>query len=431
MPRFRYEAVTNTGASVTNTEEADSRADLVAKLKVRGYWPTMIEQSEASTDDSKKNASSSSIDSNTSNPVITAGTLRSQLAQLTVQKVKPAEVEFFTYQMATLVNSHIPLVRSLDITLSQINNVQLQRIIEQIKYDVEHGSTLADALSQHPKQFSDLYVSMIRAGEASGVLGEVMSRLAEFAERQRNLTNEVISALFYPLILMIMSVSAIAVLMVFVVPKFTAMFETMGGNALPGATQVLISIADFTSSYWWVVLGGGVISILLGRQFSKTADGELFFDRLKLRLPIFGNVFSNFAIVRFTRTMATLLENGVVLVPALNVAKDTVGNRIYSDAITKASEQIEGGSTLAHELDGSGVFPDMVVHMISIGEESGSPEQMLGKLSDYYDVEVRKTLERVTGSLGPLVILVMGLVIGFIAVAMILPIFEASSMIGG
>ena len=146
MPRFRYEAVTNTGTSVTNTEEADSRADLVAKLKVRGYWPTMIEQSEASPDDSKKITPSTSMDSNTSNPVITAGTLTSQLAQLTVQKVKPAEVEFFTYQMATLVNSHIPLVRSLDITLSQINNVQLQNIIEQIKYDVEHGSTLADAL---------------------------------------------------------------------------------------------------------------------------------------------------------------------------------------------------------------------------------------------------------------------------------------------
>ncbi len=431
MPRFRYEAVTNTGTSVTNNEEADSRADLVAKLKVRGYWPTMIEQSELTPDEAGNANTSLPPESSASDSAATASTLQAQLAQLTTRRVKPAEVEFFTYQMATLVNSHIPLVRSLDITLSQVNNPQLQRIIEQTKYDVEHGSTLADALSQHPKQFSDLYVSMIRAGEASGVLGEVMSRLAEFAERQRNLTNEVISALFYPLILMGMSVSAIAVLMVFVVPKFTAMFETMGGNSLPGATQVLISIADFTSSYWWAVLGGTIIAILFGRQFGKTENGELFFDQLKLRLPIFGKVFSNFAIVRFTRTMATLLENGVVLVPALNVAKDTVGNRIYSDALTMASEQIEGGSTLAYELDGSGVFPDMVVHMISIGEESGSPEQMLGKLSDYYDVEVRKTLERVTGSLGPLVILVMGLVIGFIAVAMILPIFEASSMIGG
>ena len=431
MPRFRYEAVTNTGTSVTNNEEADSRADLVAKLKVRGYWPTMIEQSELTPDEVGNANTSLPLESNVSNSASTAGTLQAQLAQLTARRVKPAEVEFFTYQMATLVNSHIPLVRSLDITLSQVNNPQLQRIIEQTKYDVEHGSTLADALSQHPKQFSDLYVSMIRAGEASGVLGEVMSRLAEFAERQRNLTNEVISALFYPLILMGMSVSAIAVLMVFVVPKFTAMFETMGGNSLPGATQVLISIADFTSSYWWAILGGTVIATLFGRQFGKTESGELFFDQLKLRLPIFGKVFSNFAIVRFTRTMATLLENGVVLVPALNVAKDTVGNRIYSDALTMASEQIEGGSTLAYELDRSSVFPDMVVHMISIGEESGSPEQMLGKLSDYYDVEVRKTLERVTGSLGPLVILVMGLVIGFIAVAMILPIFEASSMIGG
>ena len=425
MPRFQYEAITNTGVSVSNTEEADSRAELITKLKVRGYWPTLIEQSELAPGDSVNGATDEGLSEGTS-----GFSLQSILSQFTLRRIKSKEVEFVTYQMATLVNAHIPLVRSLEITLNQVKNPRLRSIIEQIKYDVEHGSTLADALAQHPKQFSDLYTSMIRAGEASGGLGEVLQRLAEFAERQRNLTNEVVSALFYPIILMGMSVSAVAVLMVLVVPKFTAMFDAMGGE-LPGATQLLISVADFTSSYWWAVLGGLSIATVLSRQFAQTDSGEVFFDRIKLRLPIFGQVFSTFAIVRFTRTMATLLENGVVLLPALSVAKDTVGNRVYKDTIAKAEAQIEAGSTLAHELEHDGSFPDLVVHMVTIGEESGAPEQMLTKLSEYYDAEVRKTLERITGSLGPLVILVMGLIIGFIAVAMMLPIFDASSMIGG
>lgn len=425
MPRFQYEAITNTGVSVSNTEEADSRAELITKLKVRGYWPTLIEQSELAPGDSVNGTTDEALSEGTS-----GFSLQSILSQFTLRRIKSKEVEFVTYQMATLVNAHIPLVRSLEITLNQVKNPRLRSIIEQIKYDVEHGSTLADALAQHPKQFSDLYTSMIRAGEASGGLGEVLQRLAEFAERQRNLTNEVVSALFYPIILMGMSVSAVAVLMVLVVPKFTAMFDAMGGE-LPGATQLLISVADFTSSYWWAVLGGVAIATVLSRQFAQTDSGEVFFDRIKLRLPIFGQVFSTFAIVRFTRTMATLLENGVVLLPALSVAKDTVGNRVYKDTIAKAEAQIEAGSTLAHELEQDGSFPDLVVHMVTIGEESGAPEQMLTKLAEYYDAEVRKTLERITGSLGPLVILVMGLIIGFIAVAMMLPIFDASSMIGG
>ena len=425
MPRFQYEAITNTGVSVSNTEEADSRAELITKLKVRGYWPTLIEQSELAPGDSVNGTTDEALSEGTS-----GFSLQSILSQFTLRRIKSKEVEFVTYQMATLVNAHIPLVRSLEITLNQVRNPRLRSIIEQIKYDVEHGSTLADALAQHPKQFSDLYTSMIRAGEASGGLGEVLQRLAEFAERQRTLTNEVVSALFYPIILMGMSVSAVAVLMVLVVPKFTAMFDAMGGE-LPGATQLLISVADFTSSYWWAVLGGLSIATVLSRQFAQTDSGEVFFDRIKLRLPIFGQVFSTFAIVRFTRTMATLLENGVVLLPALSVAKDTVGNRVYKDTIAKAEAQIEAGSTLAHELEQDGSFPDLVVHMVTIGEESGAPEQMLTKLSEYYDAEVRKTLERITGSLGPLVILVMGLIIGFIAVAMMLPIFDASSMIGG
>ncbi|MBI1925676.1 type II secretion system F family protein [Candidatus Poribacteria bacterium] len=407
MPRFRYEALTSTGVTVSQAQEANSQAELVSKLKTMGYWPTSIIEESAEAKGKKQ--------------------LQISLFR---PRIKPAEVEFFTYQMATLINAHVTLPRALAVTLEQLTNVELKRIVEQVKYDVEHGSTFYDALAQHPKVFPNLYVNMVKAGETGGVLGVVLERLAEFAERQRHLKNEVISALFYPAILLSLSVIAVSVLMTFVIPKFTAMFTELGVD-LPGPTQFLIYVTNFLSAYWWVILIGGVGVFLGIRQYMSTESGRLAFDRLKLKLPIIGVIFSTFALVRFTRTMATLLENGVVLLPALRVVKDTIGNLVYSNAVAEAEKEIERGSTLSRQLQEGHVFPPLVTHMIAIGEESGNPEQMLAKLSEYYDTEIKKNLERLTNSIGPLVILLMGLLIGFIAVAMILPIFEASSSLGG
>ncbi len=407
MPRFRYEALTSTGVTVSQAQEANSQAELVSRLKTMGYWPTSIIEESAEAEGKKQ--------------------LQISLFR---PRIKPAEVEFFTYQMATLINAHVTLPRALAVTLEQLINVELKRIVEQVKYDVEHGSTFYDALAQHPKVFPNLYVNMVKAGETGGVLGVVLERLAEFAERQRHLKNEVISALFYPAILLSLSVIAVSVLMTFVIPKFTAMFTELGVD-LPGPTRILIGITNFLSAYWWVILIGGIGAVFGIRQYLRTEGGRLAFDRLKLKLPIIGVIFSTFALVRFTRTMATLLENGVVLLPALRVVKDTIGNLVYSNAVAEAEKEIERGSTLSRQLQESRVFPPLVTHMIAIGEESGNPEQMLAKLSEYYDTEIKKNLERLTNSIGPLVILLMGLLIGFIAVAMILPIFEASSSLGG
>ena len=407
MPRFRYEALTNTGTVVTNTQEASDKAELVSRLKVMGYWPTSIVEDTAETQDRQ----------------------RIRIPFLPT-RIKPAEVEFFTYQMATLINAYVPLSRALGVTLEQITNIELKRVIEQVKYDVEHGSPLNDALAQHPRVFSELYVNMVKAGEAGGVLGVVLERLAEFAERQRLLKAEVTSALLYPAILLVLSIGAVAVLMTFVIPKFTGMFAELD-VALPGPTRFLIGITNFLSLYWWIILIAGIGGFVTLRQYLRTESGQLTFDRVKLKLPIIGIIFSNFALVRFTRTMATLLENGVILLPALRVVKDTIGNSVYGTAIANAEQEIERGSTLARELERSAVFPPLLTHMVAIGEESGDPEQMLAKLSVYYDLEIKKNLERLTSSIGPLVILFMGLLIGFIAVAMILPIFEASTSLSG
>ena len=406
MPRFRYQALTNTGSTVSNVEDANSKAELVSSLKIRGYWPTdIVEDIEGNDDEESK--------------------FRFSIRR----RVKPKDVEFFTYQIGTLINSHIPLARALDITLEQIASITLRQVIHQVKYDVEHGSTFANALAEHPKVFSDLYINMVKAGEAGGVLGVVLARLAEFAEGQRNLKNEVVSALFYPAVLFVLSGLAIAVLMVAVVPKFTVMFEDMG-TQLPPLTRGLIGFANFVSSFWWIILIMIIVLSIAFSRFIQLENGRLIFDRIKIRLPLIGQVFNSFAIIRFTQTMATLMENGVTLLPALRVVKDTIGNKVYSNAVLSAEQEIERGSTLARELERTKVFPPVVMHMISVGEESGSPQQMMSKLSEYYDLETKKNLERLTSLVGPLVILFMGVIIGLIAFAIIDPILKMSASIG-
>ena len=406
MPIFRYEALTHGGDTVNNTLEADSKAELISRLRQMGYWPTqVVEEIEEA-----------------------APTNVRRWLEIGRSRIKAADVEFFTYQLATLVNAYVPLPRALEVTLGQIQNPALHRIISQVKYDVEHGATFNDALTQHPKVFSDLYVNMVRAGESGGVLGLVLERLAEFAERQRLLKNDVISALFYPVILLTLSVSAVAVLMILVIPKFTAMFNDLG-VALPLPTRILIGATDAFQTYWWLGLLIAIVGVAGLRQYLQRETGQVWFDRLKLKLPLFGPIFSTFAIVRFTRTMATLLENGVRMLPALQVVKDTIGNKVYSNVVAAAETEVEQGSTLSRELGKSKDFPEFVTHMIAVGEESGEPVHMLSKLSEYYDLEIKKSLERLTSSIGPLVILLMGIVIGFIAVAMILPIFEANQLL--
>jgi type II secretory pathway component PulF len=407
MPRFRYEALTSTGNVVSNSQEANSKAELVSNLKTKGYWATSIIEENASEIEEK----------------------RLQIS-LFGGRIKAAEVEFFTFQLATLINAHVTLPRALGIALEQISNPGLRQVVEQVKVDVEQGAIFNATLAQHPKVFSNLYVNMVKAGEAGGVLGVVLERLSEFAERARLLKNEVISSLFYPAILFASSIIALAVLTIFVIPKLTVMYADMGVD-LPRLTQFLITATNFVSVYGWILLVGCVAIALGIRQFVRTESGRLTFDRLKLKLPLVGSVYSNVALVRFTRTMATLLENGVVLLSALRVVKDSIGNLVYSNAVTESEKGIERGSTLSRELQESNVFPSLVTHMITVGEESGNLEQMLAKLSTYYGVEIKKDLERLTSSIGPLVILVMGVVIGFIAVAMILPIYGATDLVAG
>jgi len=270
---------------------------------------------------------------------------------------------------------------------------------------------------------------MVSAGEAGGVLGIVLVRLSEFAERERKLKTAVSSALFYPAILMIMSSIALLILTLFVIPKFTIMFSEMNVT-LPLPTRILIGFTNFVKAHWWMVLVALITITVLFRFYAKSENGKKEIDRIKIQTPLLGHMFRAFALARFSRTLSTLLENGVLMLTALKIVKETIGNRVYRDAIETCAHELEHGSTLALPMGKSGVFPSLLTHMISIGEESGSPEEMLIKLAEYYDTEVKKYLDRITSVLGPIVILIMGLIIGSMAVSIILPILEASTMLG-
>lgn len=403
MPRFNYQAMTRTGGVVNGTLEAETSAELVSKLKGSGYFPMEVREEVA---EEKRRL-----------PVLRLG-----------RRVKSSEVEFFSYQLATLLNSGVPLIRALSVAAEQITNDTLRSAIDQIRYDVEHGSTLYDALGQHKRIFSDLYINIVRAGETGGVLGLVLARLADFSEKQRKLKSAVIAALFYPAILVFVGSGIGTVLTLFVIPRLSSMFAELG-TALPWPTQVLMAITGFIRGYWWVILLMVIVAAISLRQYRRTESGKSNIDRLKLKLPLAGGIFLTSALSRFTRTLGTLLDNGVPILQSLAIVRETIGNIVYRNIVETSEKEVERGESLAASLQRSGEFPALVTHMLAIGEESGNPQEMLTKLSEYYDTEMDKRLDRISGLVGPLIILVMALAVGFLVAAAVLPIFEASSMI--
>lgn len=403
MPRFNYQAMTKTGSVVSGTLEAENSIELTSKLKGSGYYPMSV--SEVVVEEKRRI------------PGLRLG-----------GRVKQSEVEFFSYQLATLINSGVQLIRALRVASEQVTNVTLRDAIDQIRYDVEHGSTLHDALGRHTKIFSDLYINIVRAGETSGVLGLVLARLADFSEKQRKLKSAVISALFYPMILIFVGLAIGAVLTLFVIPRLSTMFTEFGAE-LPWPTQVLMTITGLVRGFWWVVLLLIVGSVIGLRRYGRTDVGKYNIDKFKLRLPLIGTIFSTAALSRFSRTLGTLLGNGVPILQSLAIVRETTGNTVYRRVIEESEKEVERGESLANSLQRSGQFPALVTHMLSIGEESGNPQDMLEKLSEYYDTEMDKQLERISSIVGPLIILFMAMAVGFLVAAAILPILGASDMI--
>lgn len=347
--------------------------------------------------------------------------------QGTDKKVKLEDLVIFSRQLATMIDAGIPLVNALGILSEQIENENLRGIICRVRDDIEGGISFCDALAKHPAVFSELFVNMTKAGEASGMLNEILDRLATFMEKQAALNRKISSSLVYPAVVVSMAVIITAVLLLKVVPTFKGIFDSLGGT-LPMPTQVLIFASDMLRKYFLYTAIGIGAGIYLFGKYLKTEKGRYWFDKRLLKLPVFGPLFSKIAVAKFSRTFSTLVKSGVSVLNALEIVSKTSGNKIVEEAVVNCAKSVRNGEPISKPLAKSGVFPPMVTRMISVGEQTGQLEKMLSKIADFYDDQVDAATSALTSMIEPMVIAFLGIVIGGIVIALFLPIFKISQL---
>ncbi|MDF0652340.1 MAG: pilus assembly protein PilC [Nitrospira sp. LK265] len=346
--------------------------------------------------------------------------------------VSEKDLVVFTRQFGTMINAGLPLIQCLEILSTQSENAALRKSVGEIKVQVEGGSTFSDALRKHPKIFDDLYVNMVHAGEVGGLLDTILGRLSKHIEKAMKLKGQIKSAMVYPAAIVGIAGIVITVLMIWVIPVFEKMFKEMSGGkmALPGPTQLVIDMSNFAQGYWYIILGVIIATVVAVKKYYATPQGKLAIDKLLLKLPVFGDLIRKASVAKFTRTLGTLLASGVPLLEALTICAKTSGNKVVEGALLDAKISISGGKTIAEPLAKSGTFPKMVTHMISVGESTGALDSMLGKIADFYEDEVDQAVTNLTALLEPMMMVFLGVTVGFIVVAMYLPIFTMASAIG-
>jgi type IV pilus assembly protein PilC len=337
--------------------------------------------------------------------------------------VPTRDVVIFTRQFSTMINAGLPLVQSLTVLAEQTENKVLSETTKAVVYDVESGATLADAFGKHPKVFSELYVNMVAAGEAGGILDTILGRLAVFLEKNDALVRKVKGAMVYPSVIFSVAAIAISVLLIFVIPVFEKMFASVNLQ-LPLPTAIVVKLSRFLIGYWWALGLGGFGAVMALKQYNATPDGKKNIDTFMLKLPVIGDVIRKSAVSRFTRTLGTLISSGVSILDGLEITAKTAGNRVIHDAVMASRASIAGGETIAQPLKESKVFPPMVTSMISIGEQTGGLDEMLSKIADFYDEEVDVAVGTLLSLMEPVMIVVLGVVVGGMVVAMYLPIFD-------
>jgi len=344
------------------------------------------------------------------------------------KKIKSEDLVVFSRQLATMVDSGIPLSQSVRVLAGQVENPKFKKILLSVNDDIETGLSLSEAFARHQKVFSPLYINMVKAGESSGNLDTILDRLASYLEKTQALNRKVRTALVYPLVVSSMAVAITTALILFVVPTFKNIFATLGGT-LPLPTQILIAISDTLKKYFFLIAGFLIAAYFLLNQFIHTEFGRFHFDRVLLRLPVFGVLFRKVAISKFSRTLSTLIKSGVPILTALDIVSKTTGNKIIEYAIESSGKNVREGEPFSAPLERSKLFPPMVIRMISVGEKTGELEKMLSKIADFYDEQVDATVAGLTAMLEPLIIAFLGLVIGFIVLAMFLPILKLTQLI--
>ncbi|MCB2154236.1 type II secretion system inner membrane protein GspF [bacterium] len=425
MPQFIYKAKDKKGASVEGVIEAEARSAVITRLQQMGYFPVSIESGQRKggkivSTESKPSRSRTSVSKIAPKPKEKAASGGGMSFRR--KKVKTADVASFNRQMADLLGAGIALVKALTILGKQTENEELREIILEINSDVQGGATFADALARHPKIFSKLYVAMVRSGEAGGMLDEVLLRLADFSEQEEQLKGRIKSALAYPVVMIVAGGGAVFVMFAYVVPKIVATFRELN-QTLPMMTQILIKISDFASHYWWAVISALILLAGGFWRFTHSDEGRVLWHRLQLKIPVLGDLVQKREVARFTRTLGSLLKNGVSILTALGITREVVNNTLVQQEVDKVIEEITQGAGIARPLKDSAIFPPVTVNMMAVGEETGQLESVLLRISDSYELEVDRRVKTLTSLIEPLIIVVMGLIVGFIVISMLLPIF--------
>ncbi len=404
MPVYQYTVRDATGAMRTGTSEAENQEILKKRLQEQGF---------------------------TVNDVKQTGVTKRNKAGGGWGKVKLNDLSIFCRQFSTMIDAGVSLVRALDVLGEQTANPKLKRILREIQTEVESGQTLSKSMAKYPKVFNNLFIGLIRAGEVGGVLEEALQRLSHFLEKDMELRRKVKSALTYPVIVVIVALMIVLGLCTFIVPKFIELFKDLGVKELPAPTQFLMDFSDFLKNKWYIGLIGIAVLVWSIKLFGTTRVGRRVIDRLKLKIPVFGKLGHKICLARFSRTLSTLLVSGVPILQAMETVAGTVGNSIIAEAIMNARARIREGDRINEPLEKSKMFPPMVVHMISIGEESGALDQMLSKIAEFYEGEVESQLQSLTAAIEPVMIVFLGVCVGFIVISLMLPMVAVIENLSG
>ena len=403
---FKYAAKDASGRTVTGSMKADSQNDVLTDLRRRRLTPVDIEETGGGLFSSGKKKGRSKSSS------------------------RKGEVEVFTRQLSTMLSAGIPMLEALEILADQAESPGFTYCLECVVEEIRGGADLSKALGGHPRVFSDIYVSMIRAGEVSGQIDVILTRLAEYLEAAAHLRSEIKSAMTYPVVSLFLVIGIASFLMIGIVPSFKPVFESLEVE-LPGLTLFTMDIAFFMRDNWYLIFGGIIALVVVLRAYIKTEQGKLVYDTITLRIPVFGPLFKKVALSRFARTFSTLVKSGVPILGAMEIVSETAGNKVISSVVDEARESVKQGDTLMEPFSKSKVFPAMVTKMIGIGERSGALDQLLEKIAEFYDQQVETEVKALTSLIEPIMIAVMGFVVGGIVLAVFLPIFKLQEKLSG
>ncbi len=424
MPKFNYVAMDSRGKETKGVLEVANQNEAIGRLKEMGFFPTKVTEAAKEKPEAKAKGAAKVA------PKKKGMSLNFKIPGLG-GGVKVKVLTVFTRQLATLVDAGLPLLRGLRVLEKQERNQNLKRIIGELGVAIESGSTFSEALSQHPKVFNRLYVNMVKAGEIGGVLEVVLNRLSEFMEKAQKIKGKVVAAMFYPTAVITVAVAILAILMVFVIPKFKDIFRDMlPGQNLPAFTEFVLSISDAIANHFVVTIILVVVVFVALAMFIKTRVGRRLFDKSKLVMPVLGPVISKVAISRFTRTLGTLVSSGVPILQALTIVKETSGNVIVGSAVTAVHESVKEGETITAPLEASNVFPPMVISMVDVGEQTGALPEMLMKIADNFDEEVDNAVAAMTSLLEPIMIVFLAVIVGSIVIALFLPLITLMEQVG-